>query len=293
MQKISQKEKFTRYERILSLENDPYLESHCLGNMPFFPFVMGMEFFCQVCNFLQKTDQTISSILFKDFILRGAIILRKKRSRKIFVDVYELDNVDQTDRICMLNEEEDVFIEGRLSKRSILREEERNPFDKRFLERDGSWRIGKALYDGVLPHGPHFHNRFEIICHGIDEVLLRQHGILNSLTYFDDESLEDLYLNPALLDGVLQTCALHGLYYHQLLLLPLSVQSVFVDLKKVKKVSEVFVKILPLDRNVFDVFVYDEASRKVVIELRQMQFSILEGHRTPDIPPIPLGRNSK
>jgi len=268
-------QKYHIYEKKLSVETDKYLDGHRFGTIPYFPFVMGMEFFCQVCMDLKTVP---GRILFSDFKIQNPIALRKDRPKIIKIKVEELltEKQDRQDSFKIQITDEAmqlVHIEGELSFRELARGFSRDPISISEIP-DRPERIinSEILYRDFFPHGPHFQNRFEIMRFNEKEGLARQYDFNKDLQYVGEEKLDRLILNPVLLDGILQLCSLYSIQYDNCFLLPISLDYCFLDLRLKKEVDEIYVRVKRLSSTTFDAQAFSIKGQELILELRNITF---------------------
>lgn len=261
-------------EETLSLKKDRYLDAHRFGNTPYFPFVMGMEYF------LRQLKNDFPAVLFSDYSVEAPLIFRRDRDKVVRINHRKV--CSNSYQFVLGDLSEASYISSKLEKRHSLRSCDRCQIE---LSPDFIHRFDKTLYQEVLPHGPHFHNSFDICAMEEDEVRAIQHGFKNTLSYIDDLKCEDLSLNPALLDGLLQLCALHSINFNGKFILPTRVERCFLNLELMKEVDTAYVVCQKRSEAVYDLVVADESGR-IFVEMRGMAFSIL----TRTVPELGLNK---
>lgn len=272
MKKIEEKKTHVIYERSISLKVDKYLDGHRFGSTPYFPFVMGIEFFCQACR---DITQSFDAVLFSTFRILNPIMLRKDRDKTVLVriDNCAYGDENQLHLITVYDEQGTTYISGELTPRETLRINDILPSNLEKKTTMFEEKISEDLfYKKLFPHGPHFQSQFEILFSARAEWLIRQYGFNNKLEYINDEKISNLITQPVLLDGIMQLCSYISVKKNNCFLLPVSVASCFIRHSLKNKVDDVYVHIVEICRTVFDVVVYDVNTKKIFVELRGLSF---------------------
>ncbi|MCK5073764.1 MAG: polyketide synthase dehydratase domain-containing protein [Bacteriovoracaceae bacterium] len=258
------------YKHTLSLKSDPYLDAHRLQGIPFFPFVMGLEYLLKACPDIADT----TGILYLDYSVNNPIFLRRDRDKPIFIKTQRLK--DQYGHFVeIMSDEEQNYISGKVISRSQIRSTERDPLNFDFNEKNTIKKFTNDLYENILPHGPHFHNNFDVITFKKDSVEARQHSYNNDLDYLKNQKLKDLALNPALLDGCLQLAALNAIKFDHCYILPLSFNSCFINMDIMSKSEECLISIKRNKIANYDIKVYSK-SGKLFVFMNNLTFSVLK-----------------
>lgn len=260
-------------EQTLSVERDRYLDAHRFGSTPYFPFVMGIEYF------LRQFRKNHPAVLISDYAVEAPLIFRKDREKTVKISKKKL--CAQTYSFCLGDLSEAVFIGGKIEQRRSIRKNDRTELK---MAEEVMHRFDQKLYTEVLPHGPHFHNNFDIVSIDQHEICAKQYGFANDLFYIEKLKCADLAINPALMDGLLQLCALHAIKFDQRFILPSSVKSCFINLELMKKADVVFVVCRKRDLYHYDIVVANHQGQ-IMVEMKDMTFSPL----SREVPHLVIG----
>lgn len=256
--------------QILSLKNDYYLDSHRFRGIPFFPFVMGMEYLFQSCSELHGSR----GVLFWNYSVENPLHFRKDCERKILIEK-EMSDDSNGFLTKIVNESGDVYISSSVVGRKSIRKNAENDFVFRLNSETVKQTFGNDIYETLLPHGAHFHNNFDIIKFSKDVIWARQYNFNNNLEFFKNVRLSDLALNPALLDGVLQLAALHAIKFEKTYILPSSFSTCFINLDLISRIEQSFIVLQVLPENTFNVSAYDE-DNNMFLSINDLKFSVLK-----------------
>ena len=257
-------------EQTLSLERDRYLDAHRFGSTPYFPFVMGIEYF------LRQFRKNHPAILITDYGVESPLLFRRDREKVVKISKKKMCPNCYQFSIGDLSEA--VFIGGKIEQRKSLRQNDRNNIQ---MAEEVMHRFDQSLYSEVLPHGPHFHNSFDIVSINESEVCAKQYGFLNDLFYIEKLKSADLAINPALMDGLLQLCAIHSIKFEKRFILPTAVKSCFINLELMKKASMAYVICRKVGECCYDIVVSNDTG-KIFVEMKGMRFSPI-ARSVPDL----------
>lgn len=246
----------------LSLESDQYMDSHRFGKTPYFPFVMGMEYFLDCI----KEDK--GCVVFSNYRVDQPLMLRKDIAKDIVVNLLETQDRGYE---CSLSDDKDrPHISGSVEFRDEVRKRDKVCF----CTDEKIYCFDKEMYKSVLPHGPHFHNNFDIVSIDENELKARQFNFSNNLKYMGHKTQSELNTNPALLDGLLQLCALHSIKFEEQYMLPTSVKSLFINFSKLNDLDVTYVVCRKVSSAVYDIAV-SNSEGEIVCKFKEMTFSKL------------------
>lgn len=257
-------------EQTLSVEKDRYLDAHRFGNTPYFPFVMGIEYF------LRQFRKNHSAVMISDYSVESPLIFRRDRERIVKISKKKMQSNCYQFKLGDLSEV--TYIQGKVEQRKSLRKNDRTEIE---VAQDFLHRFDQTLYTEVLPHGPHFHNTFDIVSINESEVSAKQYGFLNDLFYIDTLKSADLAINPAMLDGLLQLCAIHSIRYSKRFILPTGVKHCFINLSLMKTADCAYVLCKKIDDLTYDLVVANSKGQ-IFVEMKGMRFSPL-ARSVPDL----------
>jgi hypothetical protein len=125
--------------------------------------------------------------------------------------------------------------------------------------------LGEASYGSFLPHGPHFQCRLD----PVEETETRVMGWLAGYTStlaFSTEAGPDLpLLNPGLIDGLLQACAMIAIRHHNRFILPVGASVLRADARSLSGDGPVYVSIEMEGRYSFRMEVWDRQGDGILV----------------------------
>lgn len=257
-----------KIDKVLSIGSAHYLNSHRLKNTPYFPFVMGLEYFTETA---QEDIKNSIDVIFEDFKVEAPLLLRRDRDKSIFIKKSK-SNVSIADQ-------RGTYFSSAIKGSKVNSIKTENGWKKKIG--DTCLKLGREIYRQIFPHGPHFQNNFTIYNTSADGLIARQHDFCNQLDYIDNKKCDDLALNPAFLDGILQLCVIHSITFDKAYLLPVSVKHLSINLSLIKKIQESYTTIVKKGDFTYDAHATTE-SGEIIATFRDLKFTKLS-QKVPEL----------
>ena len=244
----------------ISLATHPFLASHRILGHLLFPFAMALELF--VSEWRSRTSG--ESVQIEDLVVGHPLVIPPDGARTVQLCLRPVGNA--TFEADLRQDGSRPFYSCRLSVAPLPGGVEPPPWREQ-----GRW-LGEELYEGLLPHGEHFHCRFGFHHFGpggVRSLLSEQDRARAMLASVPSSGLST---RPCLIDGVLQLCGLHALRYSRSFVLPEKAALLKLHLPSLAAPEELLVDIKEAGPLNYDV-VGAAAGGRPALEIVGLQFS--------------------
>ena len=246
---------FSFFNDSVSLESFPCINGHKLFSTPIMPLSIAIEYLYLSSDLMTLNHPHTTVCNFKN---QRPLLLKNSEPQDIVIEISSFHDKHQKKEIDILSSGKDLFFKGEviIQKSAPKVEESKEDKEFKFYERGALFQIGASAYKEALPYGLHFQNVIDVTKFEDNYIEATQSNLQNDLTYIRGLRLSSLATNPLIIEGIVQLCTVHIMAFENFYVLPTHFETLYINHPAVKKASQVFTIIEPLDSLTYNVKSY-------------------------------------